>query len=62
MTKEHLDQMVAWEDGTLSKEDTIKLFQDLVDSGDAWVLQGCYGRQAQKMINAGLIKTKKGKR
>ena len=62
MTKEDLDKMIDWEDGILGKAETIALFQKLVDSGDAWVLQGCYGRQAQKMINAGLIKLKKGKR
>ena len=50
-----------WEDGELSEKATITLFQELVDSGDAWALQGAYGRQAQKMINAGLIKNSKRK-
>jgi hypothetical protein len=49
-------KLMQFEDGTLSEKDTIKLFQDLVDSGMAWQLQGSYGRQAQAMIDAGVIK------
>ena len=49
-------KLMQFEDGTLSEKDTIKLFQDLVDSGMAWQLQGSYGRQAKAMIDAGVIK------
>lgn len=48
-------QIIAYEDGDLSDEDTIKLFQSLVDSGMAWELQGMYGRQAAQMISDGSI-------
>lgn len=47
--------MMAWEDGQLGREAEIELFQHLVDSGMAWTLQGAYGRQAQRMIDAGWI-------
>jgi hypothetical protein len=51
-----LDRMMAFEEGSLSDEETIKLFQDLLDSGLVWKLQGMYGRTASRMIDAGLIR------
>jgi hypothetical protein len=51
---DQLDRMVQWEEGDLSEEDTVVLFQELIDSGLAWRLQGCYGRMAQSLINNGL--------
>lgn len=53
---DQLSMMIAWESGELSEEDTITLFQQLVDSGLVWKLQGMYGRQAVAMIRAGLVK------
>lgn len=50
-----VDQIVAYESGELSDDDTIALFQGLVNSGLAWRLQGHYGRTAQAMLNAGVI-------
>jgi hypothetical protein len=50
---DQLDRMIAWEEGTLSNEDTVILFQELIDNGMAWSLQGCYGRQAAALIEAG---------
>lgn len=49
-----IDAMIAWEEGDLSDEDTITLFQRLIDSGLAWKLQGAYGRQAQVLLEAGV--------
>lgn len=54
-----LSNMIAWEQGELSDEDTIKLFQYLIDNGMAWTLQGCYGRTAQSLIDAGYCTRKK---
>ena len=52
---EQLDAMMAWEAGELDEEETVRLFQGLVFSGLAWKLQGCYGRTAQALIEAGLV-------
>jgi hypothetical protein len=48
-------KIVDYEAGQLSDEDTLALFQELVDSGLAWKLQGHYGRTAVRLIEAGLI-------
>lgn len=50
---DQLDKMIAWEQGDLNDEDTIALFQELIDNGMAWTLQGCYGRMAANLIEAG---------
>lgn len=48
--------LFAYESGELNKEATIELFQHLVDTGLAWQLQGSYGRQAMRFIEAGLVR------
>jgi hypothetical protein len=50
-----LDAIVRYEDGELDEDETIELFQKLVDSGLAWQLQGHYGRTAAALIEAGRI-------
>ena len=52
---DNLDQIIAYEQGDLGEEETIKLFQNLVDTGLAWQLQGSYGRTAKALIEAGLV-------
>jgi hypothetical protein len=52
-----VELIMQYEQGALSDEDTIALFQSLVDSGLAWQLQGSYGRTAMAMLDAGLIHT-----
>jgi hypothetical protein len=47
--------LVSYEEGWLSEEETIELFQYLVSSGHAWKLQGHYGRMAERLIEAGRV-------
>ena len=46
-------KIIDFESGELSQDETIELFQNLIDSGLAWQLQGCYGRGATALIEAG---------
>jgi hypothetical protein len=50
-----VSKIVAYENGELSDKDTIALFQELVNNGMAWKLQGHYGRVATALINDGLV-------
>lgn len=52
---DQVDKIIAYESGELNEEETIELFQELVNSGLAWQLQGHYGRTAMDLINAGLV-------
>ena len=47
--------IIKYESGQLNQEQTIQLFQGLVDSGLAWKLQGHYGRLAYQLLEAGLL-------
>lgn len=55
MASDLLGQIMAYESGDLDQDGVVALFQDLVDSGMAWQLQGHYGRTAQDLIDAGYV-------
>ena len=48
-----VDKIMAFESGEMSDEKTIEFFQELIDTGQAWTLQGTYGRTANALIEAG---------
>lgn len=50
-----LDMMMAYENGELDMDNTVVLFQNLIDSGLIFALQGNYMRTARDLVDAGLI-------
>ena len=50
---DQVDKIMAFEQGDLDEEGILELFQELIDSGLAWQLQGSYGRIARNLIEAG---------
>ena len=48
-----IDKLIDYENGQLDDEETFAFFQDLIDSGAAWALQGHYGRTALALIDSG---------
>lgn len=53
---DYLNQIIAYEQGDLEENEVIALFQELIDSGLAWKLQGHYGRVADSLITAGICR------
>jgi hypothetical protein len=49
-------KIIDFENGILSEEEIVDLFQSLVDSGMINHLQGFYQRIATEMIDIGLVK------
>ena len=58
---DQIDKIIAYEQGELDEEETLELFQALVDNGMAWTLQGSYGRTAMSLLEVGLIEQKGAK-
>ena len=50
-----VDMIIAYESGELDDNGTLELFSNLIKSGQAWSLQGHYGRTARAIIEAGYI-------
>ena len=48
-----INQVIAYEQGELDEEGIIDMFQQLINSGMAWKMQGSYGRTAKALIDAG---------
>ena len=50
-----VDQLIAYEEGQLTEDEEIAFFEQLVETGPCWQLQGHYQRVAATLIEAGLI-------
>ena len=46
-------QLIAFEQGEQDAEDTITMFQAMIDDRSVWQLQGSYGRLARDLIEVG---------
>jgi len=50
-----VDKIIRYENGTMVNEtEIIEFFQELINTGMAWSLQGHYGRTAMRLIEEGL--------
>ncbi len=52
--KNQVERLMEYEDGALNEEQEAQLFQELIDTGLVWALQGSYGRHAKYLIAKGL--------
>ena len=50
----NVNDIIAYENGTMDEDQIIEFFQGLIDSGAAWTLQGHYGRVAMGLVEAGV--------
>jgi hypothetical protein len=50
-----IEKLMLFESGEMEFEEVVKFFQELVDSGTVWKLQGYYGRFAEHLIHEGLV-------
>ena len=51
-----VDQLIAYEEGQMTEDEEIALFQHLIDTGMCWHMEGYYHRVGASLIEAGLIK------
>lgn len=50
-----VDKIIAYEAGKLNNKAILELFSELIKTGQAWKLQGAYGRTAKNLMDKGLI-------
>lgn len=48
-----VDKIMEYESGSMDVKRTVEFFQELINAGLAWQLQGSYGRAASALIDAG---------
>ena len=49
-----VDKIIRYENDEMTEKETISFFQELINSGLCWQLQGHYGRNALLLIEEGL--------
>jgi len=48
-----VNKIIRYENGKMESDEIVPFFQELIDSGLAWSLQGHYGRTAARLIELG---------
>jgi len=56
LKEDRIDDIMKFEDGTLSDEESKKLIQSMIDDDSVWKLQGFYGRTAAAGLKNGTFK------
>jgi hypothetical protein len=51
----NVDKIIRYEAGEMDQDEMVEMFQEMVNDGSAWQLQGHYGRTAAALIDAGLV-------
>lgn len=54
----NVDDIIDYENGDMDWDRLVDFFQNLIDTGMAWTLQGSYGRMAQSLIDEGYCERK----
>jgi hypothetical protein len=55
-SKVSVAKIMQYENDELNDEETIELFQELINTGLVWKLQGHYGRFAVELLGEGFCK------
>ncbi len=50
-----VEKIIAYEGGEMGDKDMVEFFSELVKTGNAWTLQGHYGRTAMNLIENEVI-------
>ena len=58
----NVQDIIDYENGDMDWDRIVDMFQKLIDSGQAWTLQGSYGRMAKRLIDDGECIAKEYKR
>jgi len=54
-----VDQIMKYEDGEMDNAEAIEFFQEMINDGTVWKLQGSYGRTAINLIKRGICTSPK---
>ncbi len=58
----NVQDIIDYESGDMEWDRLVDFFQNLIDTGMAWTLQGSYGRVAQNLIDERYCERKEAKK
>lgn len=62
MKTPNVDQIMRYEEGEMDFGEAVDFIQEGINEGWVWILQGSYGRAAQRLIDQGLCYDRRGAR